>query len=171
MVAGSYIQKASEQLAKLQSVEGVVSAELNVARILNAASRDGEISSVARTLDDAIARGQTGLVFTSRAHFSGATKDETIGIAKSISFALVEVVRRIQVSPRFILAKGGITSSDTATRGLDVRRACVLGQIAPGVPVWQLGPESRFPVVPYVVFPGNVGTTDTLAGVIDILRG
>jgi len=30
-----------------------------------------------------------------------------------------------------------------------------MGQALAGVPLWQLGPESRFPGVPYIVFPGN----------------
>jgi uncharacterized protein YgbK (DUF1537 family) len=45
----------------------------------------------------------------------------------------------------------------------------VPGQIAPGVPVWRLGDESRFPGLIYVVFPGNVGTDDTLASVVETL--
>ncbi|MBI2478639.1 MAG: hypothetical protein HYV60_08390 [Planctomycetia bacterium] len=31
----------------------------------------------------------------------------------------------------------------------------VRGQILPGIPVWQLGPETRYPGLPNVVFPGN----------------
>jgi hypothetical protein len=52
-----------------------------------------------------------------------------------------------------------------------VRRAQVLGQIVPGVPVWRLGPESKYPGLPYVVFPGNAGGPDALASVIRVLRG
>ena len=44
-------------------------------------------------------------------------------------------------------------------------------QVAPGIPCWVLGDESRFPGVPYVIFPGNVGTPKTLADVITLLRG
>jgi uncharacterized protein YgbK (DUF1537 family) len=76
-------------------------------------------------------------------------------------------VQRLQTAPRFILAKGGITASDIATRALNVKKAMVLGQILPGVPVWQPGQESRFAGVPYIVFPGNVGDTDAL---VDVLR-
>jgi uncharacterized protein YgbK (DUF1537 family) len=36
----------------------------------------------------------------------------------------------------------------------------VLGQILPGVPVWELGPETKCTGLPYVVFPGNVGGPD-----------
>jgi uncharacterized protein YgbK (DUF1537 family) len=46
----------------------------------------------------------------------------------------------------------------------------VLGQILPGVPVWQSGPESKFPDMPYVVFPGNVGSTDAISQVIQSFR-
>lgn len=52
------------------------------------------------------------------------------------------------------LAQGGITSSDIATKALEAKRAKVMGQALSGVPLWQLGPESRFPGVPYIVFPG-----------------
>ena len=73
--------------------------------------------------------------------------------------------------PRYIIAKGGITSSDMATKGLNIRRALVKGQISPGVPVWQCGPESRFPGLNYIVFPGNVGQDETLAEVVTLLSG
>lgn len=53
------------------------------------------------------------------------------------------------------LTQGGITSSDIATKALEARRAKVMGQALAGVPLWQLGPESRLPGVPYIVFPGN----------------
>ena len=45
----------------------------------------------------------------------------------------------------------------------------VLGQIQPGIPVWQPGPESKFPSCTYIVFPGNVGQDDTLKNVYEIL--
>jgi uncharacterized protein YgbK (DUF1537 family) len=51
-----------------------------------------------------------------------------------------------------------------------VRRAHVLGQIVPGVPVWRLGPETKYPGLRYVVFPGNVGGPGALAEVIRSLR-
>ena len=66
---------------------------------------------------------------------------------------------------------GGITSNDLALKALGVHQATVPGQVAPGIPCWVLGDESRFPGVPYVIFPGNVGTPKTLADVITLLRG
>jgi uncharacterized protein YgbK (DUF1537 family) len=69
------------------------------------------------------------------------------------------------------VAKGGITSSDIATEGLGVKSALVLGQVRPGIPLWRLGEESRFPGLPYAVFPGNVGTDRTLLEVVEALSG
>jgi uncharacterized protein YgbK (DUF1537 family) len=62
-----------------------------------------------------------------------------------------------------LIAKGGITSSDIATKSLKVKLAMVAGSILPGVPVWKLGEESLFPGMHYVIFPGNVGGDDALS--------
>ena len=76
----------------------------------------------------------------------------------------------LPVIPRYLVAKGGITSSDIGTKALQVKRAFVPGQILPGVPVWITGEESRFPGIPYIIFPGNVGTTDALFQVVEKLE-
>ena len=65
-----------------------------------------------------------------------------------------------------MIAKGGITSNDIATKGLGVKRAMVAGQLQPGIPVWKLGSEAKFPNMYYVVYPGNVGSESGLADAI-----
>ena len=80
-------------------------------------------------------------------------------------------VLTLPVTPAFVVAKGGITSSDVGVKALRVQCARVLGQIRPGIPVWQTGPESLFPGTPYVIFPGNVGEMSTLREAIEILLG
>ena len=44
-----------------------------------------------------------------------------------------------------------------------------MGQIQLGIPVWMTGAESKFPNMPYIIFPGNVGETDTLRKAVEIL--
>ena len=78
--------------------------------------------------------------------------------------------RYLPLIPRYLVAKGGITSSDIGTKALGVKRAFVPGQILPGVPVWITGEESRFPGIPYIIFPGNVGTADALLRVVEKLE-
>jgi uncharacterized protein YgbK (DUF1537 family) len=83
---------------------------------------------------------------------------------------MIEILNEITVRPRYVLAKGGITSSDVATEWLGVKRAMVLGQLAKGISVWQLGPESRSDGMIYIVFPGNVGKPESLAEIISIMQ-
>ena len=75
----------------------------------------------------------------------------------SVSSFLVDIVKGLTVRPSFVLAKGGITSSDLASKGLSSESAVILGQAIAGVPIWQLDSKSKFPEITYIVFPGNVG--------------
>ena len=109
--------------------------------------------------------GHDVVLYTSRTLVTGRDAASSLAIGQQVSSALVAIVAGLSVTPRFLVAKGGITSSDLATQALQVRRAMVLGQLVPGVPVWRTGPESRLPGLTYVVFPGNVGGSDALVQV------
>lgn len=93
-----------------------------------------------------------------------AVHDVTIlaGIGTNVSDGLAQVSKRLRTCIRFLSAKGSITSSDLAVHALNLRCALVLGQLLPGVPVWRLDQNSRFPGMPYVVSPDNVRETDAL---------
>jgi uncharacterized protein YgbK (DUF1537 family) len=170
IVIGSYVSKTSGQIAALLEQPGVSSVEVDVGALLADEGWDHEIARVAQVADQRLRAGQDTAIFTSRRLVTGADADSSLAIGRRVSEGLVAIVRAISTRPRYLLAKGGITSSDTATRGLDVRRALVLGQILPGVPVWRLGPESRYPDLVYIVFPGNVGGPSALAEVVAALR-
>ena len=123
-----------------------------------------------RRADDAITTGRTPVVYTSRQVERPEGMEELV-VARAVSDALVAIVRGVEARPDFVVGKGGITSSDVGTLGLGAERATVLGQVRPGVPVWRLGPESRFPGLPYIVFPGNVGDAESLADIVTELIG
>ena len=99
-----------------------------------------------------------------RLDLDSADSDRQLQISVRISDALTGIIGNLSVRPSFIVAKGGITSSDIGTKALHVRKALVKGQIRPGIPVWQTGEESKFPGLPFVIFPGNVGDD------LDLLR-
>jgi uncharacterized protein YgbK (DUF1537 family) len=109
------------------------------------------------------------MIFTSR-NFAAGDASEALKNGRIISDSLVAIVQRINQRPAWIIAKGGITSSDVAVKGLGVKRAEVMGQAFPGVPIWRTGDDSRWPGLLYAVFPGNVGDTGTLADLIETLR-
>ena len=124
------------------------------------------IGRVAALADAGLRAGADVVVFTSRQVRTGQDAQATLALFQSVSSGLIGIVGQIGARPRYILAKGGITSHDLAAHALRVKRALVLGQIAPGVPVWKCGPESRFPDLAYIVFPGNVGSRETLADIV-----
>jgi len=112
------------------------------------------------------------VIRTSRTLVTGSDATDSLVIARAVSAALVGTVREVvdQVRPSFVVAKGGITSSDTATEGLGIRRAWCRGNMLPGiVSLWEpvAGPAQG---IPYIVFAGNVGDDRALAAVISTLR-
>ena len=111
------------------------------------------------------------MVYTKRKLLSIAndTKEEALLRSVKISDAVQSLVGKLNVTPAFVIAKGGITSSDIGTKALRVKKANVMGQICPGIPVWQTGEESKFPLTPYVIFPGNVGEVTTLREAVEVL--
>jgi uncharacterized protein YgbK (DUF1537 family) len=104
---------------------------------------------------------------TSRKLILGANEVKSLDIGSKVAEALVAFLVDLKTKPRYVIAKGGITSSDMATKALRMRRATIVGQAAPGVPLWRCEePSSKWPGIPYVVFPGNVGSNETLADLV-----
>ncbi|TWU60956.1 four-carbon acid sugar kinase family protein [Crateriforma conspicua] len=170
IVVGSYVPKTTGQLNALLSAEpDLVPVVLDVAELL-ADSTDAYAGSLAQQVNEALASDQDVALYSSRQLVKGDDARSSLSIGNRVSATLVDIVRGVQQRPRFLIAKGGITSSDVATKGLDVHRAMVLGQILPGIPVWQLQQESRMPGMPYVVFPGNVGGESALLDAYRILK-
>jgi uncharacterized protein YgbK (DUF1537 family) len=169
-IVGSYVPKTTAQLESLLTKNDVERVEISVENILDAAQRGMVLRRVVERANAGIRSGRDVVVFTSRTLVTGSGAEASLAIGNQVSGALVELLRGIEAKPRYLIAKGGITSSDLATRGLGVKRAMVLGQILPGVPVWELGAETKFPGLPYVVFPGNVGGTDALKEAVDRLK-
>ena len=116
-------------------------------------------------------RGKTAVVYTSRTLLApeGINGEEKLKLSVEISDAVTGVIAGLNRKPSFLIAKGGITSSDVGTKALKVRKALAAGQVQPGIPVWKTGPESRFPGLAYIIFPGNVGETDTLKKIVELL--
>lgn len=168
---GSHVRRSTEQLEQAVNLPDLQVRELKVARLLAPATRDAEVRETVSWLEDQYPRGRDALVYTSRGVVTGQTAEESLNVSQTVSAAMVDVAQRLKTPPRYVIAKGGITSNDLALKAFGVHQATVPGQVAPGIPCWVLGDESRFPGVPYVIFPGNVGTPKTLADVITMLRG
>ncbi|XP_057547282.1 uncharacterized protein LOC130825855 isoform X2 [Amaranthus tricolor] len=170
IVVGSYVPKTTRQVEELKNQFGhsLKWIEISVEKVAMKSSeeREREINQAAEMADIYIRTCMDTVVMTSRELICGKTPSESLEINSKVSSALVEIVRRISTRPRYILAKGGITSSDIATQALETKIAKIAGQALAGVPLWQLGGENRHPGLPYIVFPGNVGDHRALAEVV-----
>ncbi len=169
VVVGSHVSMTTQQLAHLVERSAPAQLELDVATTLSA-NRDAHVTDIARRAAAALADGNV-VVGTSRTLVRTDDPDESLDIARRVSTAVVDVVRQVLAArpPRFVVAKGGITSSDVAAHGLCIERALVRGPMLPGiVSLWEPvdGPARG---IPYVVFAGNVGGPESLADVVDKL--
>lgn len=171
VVVGSHVGLTTRQLEQLRGGHPLVDqVELDVASVLDGSRREGHLAAVVDRLVAALADGDA-VVSTSRVLTTGGDAAASLDIAVAVSRAVVEVVQGVvaRTAPRFVVAKGGITSSDVARYGLGIRRAVVRGPLLPGlVSLWEPveGPAAG---VPYVVFAGNVGDDGSLLAVVRTL--
>jgi uncharacterized protein YgbK (DUF1537 family) len=149
IVVGSYVPRSTDQVNSLLSSTDILHTEVNVAGLLNDQLREDEISRVVKKVDQALHKGNDIVIFTGRQLMTAKDAKKSLEIGQKVSQGLISIVKRIKAEPRYILAKGGITSSDIATK---------------------LGDESRFPGLAYIVFPGNVGDENAVAEVVHKLK-
>lgn len=171
VVVGSHTQKTTSQVEELKKLKDLIFIEFNSDLVLDEKAFEKEITDTLAKEEKFIGEGKTVVVYTKRKLLvvENDTKEEALIRSVKISDAVQSLVGKLNIIPAFVIAKGGITSSDVGTKALHVKRANVLGQIRPGIPVWQTGEESRFPMTPYIIFPGNVGEITTLREAVEIL--
>ena len=172
-VVGSHTDKTTKQLEALKSLKNIEFIEMDATLVMDGAAFAMEVQRCLDREEECIRHGKTVCCYTTRALITADTgnKEDDLRLSVKISEAVQSLVGRLTITPAFVIAKGGITSSDVGTKALAARRANVLDQIRPGIPVWQTGAESRFPLTPYVIFPGNVGEAETLREAVEVLTG
>ena len=172
IIIGSHVKKTTEQLEELKTCEFIEFIEFDVHLVLHPEQFKAETNRVIEASEKLIRSGKTVAVYTKRERMDlgEGKKEEELLLSVKISDAVTSIVQTLQVRPSYIIAKGGITSSDIGTKGLEVQRATVAGQILPGIPVWFTGKESKFPGISYVIFPGNVGAKTALKETAEMLE-
>jgi uncharacterized protein YgbK (DUF1537 family) len=166
IVVGSHVGVTTRQLKALTEQHSAARiVEIDVEKLLGDTAEE-HLDQTVDTVVDALRSGDV-IVHTSRLLIKTDDPAESLRIARTVSAAVVAVVNRTLKTfpPRFVIAKGGITSSDVAAHGLEIRHAIVRGPMLPGiVSLWEPvdGPAKG---IPYIVFAGNVGDDQSLADV------
>lgn len=171
IVVGSHVGLTTRQLNDLTAQHSAARIiEIDVEKLVppeaEASGAEAYLDETVAAVVDALHKGDV-IVHTSRLLIKTDDAAASLKIARTVSAAVVAVVNRTLKTfpPRFVIAKGGITSSDVAAHGLEIRHAIVRGPMLPGiVSLWEPvdGPAKG---IPYIVFAGNVGDDESLAQV------
>jgi uncharacterized protein YgbK (DUF1537 family) len=167
---GSHVEKSTRQLRHLIDHTDVIPVEIDLDRLL--AEEDALLRDLLGRLETAQQEGRGVVLFTSRGERQFPSTAERLAFGERVSGFLVKIVRNLPQEIGFLISKGGITSNDTLSQGLALRTARVLGQIRAGCSVVRCpGDHPRYPNLPVVIFPGNVGGDEALAEAYRILAG
>lgn len=162
VIVGSHVTKTTQQLNHLLQQEGIQGIEIDVAKI--AGQRDQLLADIIASAVACHANNITPVIYTSRKELQFDDQQTRLAFGEQVSAFLMDVVRNLPASTGFLISKGGITSNDVLSDGLALRTSRVVGQILAGCSVVRC-PQNhpRYPEMPVVIFPGNVGDENGIA--------
>ncbi|AFY61599.1 four-carbon acid sugar kinase family protein [Synechococcus sp. PCC 6312] len=165
IIVGSHVRKTTEQLMALLKEPGLVGIELDIAPLAsNQAAAPTLLETTLTKIYEAFQAHLTPVIYTSRQELSFPDTATRLAFGLVVSQLLMDIVQALPTDISFLISKGGITSNDVLSKGLNLPTARLLGQILPGCSVIQTPADHpKFPKLPVVLFPGNVGDQQALA--------
>ncbi len=162
VIVGSHVKKTTTQLNQLLQQTGIKGIEIDVEKIIS--ERAQLLEDVIDAAEDCHAKNITPVIYTSRLELQFDDQQSRLAFGVAVSAFLMDVVRNLPVTIGFLISKGGITSNDVLSDGLALRTSRVVGQILAGCSVVCCPDDHpRYPAMPVVIFPGNVGDDLALA--------
>ena len=169
IIVGSHVTKTTQQLNQLLQQADTAGIEIDVEQI--SAERAQLLTDIITTAEDCHAKNITPVIYTSRTELQFEDQQARLTFGEQVSDFLMDVVRNLPVTTGFLISKGGITSNDVLSDGLALRTSRVVGQILAGCSVVRCPDDHpRYPDMPVVIFPGNVGDENALATVLKRLQ-
>lgn len=165
-IVGSHVQKTTEQLAALLKLPDIGGIEIDVTQLQTPTEDTSLLDAILDQVKSVYQQGQTPVVYTSRQELTFADAPTRLQFGLRVSALLMDVVKNLPPDMGYLVSKGGITSNDTLQKGLHLTTARLLGQVIPGCSMVRTGADHvRFPNLPVVIFPGNVGDANALVTV------
>lgn len=164
VLVGSHVSKTTRQLQQLLKESAVTGIEVDVVRLRDDPQQKAPIlTETLQFVEQAWQQGQTPVIYTSREELSFQNIEQRLEFGAKVSSLLMDIVRGLPTKISFLISKGGITSNDVLSDGLNLKTARLLGQIIPGVSVVKTAENHpQFSNLPVVLFPGNVGSDRAL---------
>ncbi|MBD2145678.1 four-carbon acid sugar kinase family protein [Sphaerospermopsis sp. FACHB-1194] len=166
VIVGSHVKKTTQQLESLLTVAGTVGIEVNVGRLLDDGVNESAklLTEILEQIREVHNAGKTPVVYTSRQELTFKDVKTRLDFGARVSALLMDIVKGLPADIGFLISKGGITSNDVLSTGLNLTSARLLGQILAGCSmVITPSDHPQFSNLPVVLFPGNVGNADALA--------
>lgn len=168
ILMGSHVDKSTRQLHYVKEFTNVMPVHIDLDRMLE--NEDALLADIAQKVRQAGEYGRGAALYTSRGERRFPSKEKRLAFGDQVAAFLVRIVQNLPEDIGFLISKGGITSNDTLSKGLALRTARVLGQVYPGCSVVRCPDDHpRFPSLPVVIFPGNVGSDTALGDVYQIM--
>lgn len=168
VVVGSHVRRTTRQLEHLLAARQTVDVELDVEALLGTGAVASDVHALVARVVAGLGRATT-VLHTSREPVVAESREGSLALARAVSATLVAIVRQVlaATTPAYVIAKGGITSSDLATGAVGLTRAWARGSLLQGiVSLWE-PVDGRTHGAPYVVFAGNVGDDGALSQVVE----
>lgn len=166
VLVGSHVPVTGRQVAELTARHPSALIEVDPVD-LAWPEPNATVADAAARARDMLLRDGLAVISTSR-NFADevAGFDAGMRVARGLAGTLAALADLDRV---LVVSKGGITSTVNVHHGLGADSARVVGPVAPGVSLWSIpdGDGTR----PVLIFPGNVGSTDALADLVDALVG
>lgn len=169
VIVGSHVKKTTQQLSPLLQADGIQGIEIDVEKI--STQRDQLLNRITANIEDCHLNNVTPVIYTSRTEIQFDDQQSRLAFGEQVSAFLMDVVRSLPETTGFLISKGGITSNDVLSDGLALRTSRVVGQILAGCSVVRCPQDHpRYPNMPVVIFPGNVGDEQALVTVYQRMK-
>lgn len=169
VIVGSHVKKTTQQLSPLLQADGIQGIEIDVEKI--STQRDRLLNNITANIGDCHLNNVTPVIYTSRTEIQFDDQQSRLAFGEQVSAFLMDVVRNLPETTGFLISKGGITSNDVLSDGLALRTSRVVGQILAGCSVVRCPQDHpRYPNMPVVIFPGNVGDEQALVTVYQRMK-
>ena len=170
IIVGSYVDKTNQQLKKLLELPNIFPIKINIDNIIceNEGLNLVAVNQIANLIDQNLNIKKDVVLYTNRENLKFNNYDSReIGV--KVLECLISIINKVEVEPNYIICKGSTTADYISKYNFNVSKAIVLGQVAPGVSVWELGIESSIPSMKFIVFAGNVGDNNLLVEIVENL--
>ncbi len=167
ILVGSHVRKTTEQLARLLQEPDTAGIEVDVMQLRDfPATKPHLLAEICQQIAQIYRSGKTPVIYTSRQELTFPDTQTRLNFGAQVSSLLMDIVQKLPQEIGFLISKGGITSNDVLSKGLNLTAVRLLGQIIPGCSVVRTDKNHpQFPNLPVVLFPGNVGDEQGLVTV------